>query len=70
MVYFVNIRNINANLGLINAIRPEGVLVDDGHGNKKIALADIIDQRLFGTDEAREQLAQFAVQTLDRKSVV
>ena len=65
MVYFVNIRNINANLALINAIRPDGVLVDDGHGGKKIALKDILDLRLFGTDEVREQLAQFAVQTLD-----
>lgn len=65
MVYFVNIRNVSANLALINAIRPDGVLVDDGHGTKKIALEDVIQQNLFGTDEAREQLAQFAVQTLD-----
>ncbi len=65
LVYFVNIRNWSANLDLINAIRPDGVLVDDGHGNKKIALQEVIDRGLFGTSEGREQLAQFAVQTLD-----
>jgi tetratricopeptide (TPR) repeat protein len=65
LIYFVNIRNWNANLDLINAIRPDGVMVDDGHGNKKIGLEDVINRDLFGTDEAREQLAQFAVQTLD-----
>ena len=65
MIYFINIRNWNANLALISAIRPDGVLVDDGHGNKKIALQNVVDQGLFGTGEAREQLAQFAVQTLD-----
>ncbi len=65
LIYFVNIRNWNANLALIDAIRPDGVIVDDGHGNKKIALEEVISRGLFGTDEAREQLAQFAVQTLD-----
>ena len=65
LIYAVNIRNWNANLDLINAIRPDGVLVDDGHGNKKIALEDVVNRGLFGTGEAREQLAQFAVQTLD-----
>ena len=65
LIYFVNIRNWNANLDLINAIRPDGVLVDDGHGNKKIALEEVVNRGLFGTGEAREQLAQFAVQTLD-----
>ena len=65
MIYFVNIRNVNANYALINAIRPDGVMIDDGHGGKKIALEDILDPALFGTGEAREQLAQFAVQTLD-----
>lgn len=65
LVYFVNVRNWNANLDLINAIRPDGVLVDDGHGNKKIALEEVVNRGLFGTSEAREQLAQFAVQTLD-----
>jgi O-antigen ligase/Tfp pilus assembly protein PilF len=65
LVYFVNIRNWSANEDLINAIRPDGVLVDDGHGNKKIALEEVIERGLFGSGEAREQLAQFAVQTLD-----
>ncbi len=65
MIYFVNIRNMNANIALINAIRPDGVLVDDGHGGKKIAIQDVLSPDLFGTGEAREQLAQFAVQTLD-----
>lgn len=65
MIYFVNIRNMNANIALINAIRPDGVLIDDGHGGKKIAIQEVLDPALFGTGEAREQLAQFAVQTLD-----
>ncbi len=65
LIYAVNIRNLNANVALIDAIRPETVLVDDGNGGKKIALKDVIDLGLFGTDEAREQLVQFAVQTLD-----
>lgn len=65
MIYFVNIRNINANLALISAIRPETVLVDDDKGGKRIAMEDVLALGLFGSDEAREQLVQFAVQTLD-----
>ena len=65
MVYFVNIRNINANVALINSIRPQGVLVDGADGKKKIAMKEILDLDLFGTGEGREQLAQLAVQTQD-----
>jgi Tfp pilus assembly protein PilF len=65
MIYFINIRNINANIALINGIRPEGVLVDDGKGGKKIALADVVSPDRFGTGEAREQIIQLSFQTLD-----
>lgn len=64
MVYYINIRNINHNIALIDALR--NPLVDDGKGNKtKIALEPLLQPDLFGTGEAREQLAQFAIQTLD-----
>jgi len=65
MIYYVNIRNINANVALINSIRPEGILVDGPNGQKKIAMKEILDLGLFGTTEGREQLAQLAVQTQD-----
>lgn len=65
MIYFINIRNINANIALINGIRPEGVLVDDGKGGKKITLADVVSPDRFGTGEAREQIIQLSFQTLD-----
>jgi Tfp pilus assembly protein PilF len=65
MVYFVNIRNINANVALINGIRPEGVLVPDGQNSKKIALGDVVNPDLFGTGEVREQIVQLSMQTLD-----
>ncbi len=65
MIYFVNIRNINANTALINAIQPDGVMIDDGKGGKKIALEDLMDQSLIGTGEAREQLLQITVEMLD-----
>lgn len=67
MIYYVNIRNINANVDLINSIRPEGILVDGPKGQKIIAMKAILDQGLFGTAEAREQLAQIAVQTQDQR---
>ncbi len=66
IIYFVNIRNINANMALIDAIRPEGILVaGESKGEKKIAIKDVLDLGLFGTGEAREQLAQIAIQTQD-----
>lgn len=65
MVYFVNIRNIDANIALINAIRPDGVLVDGANGQKEIAIKTVLDRGLFGSGEAREQLAQIALQTAD-----
>jgi O-antigen ligase/Tfp pilus assembly protein PilF len=65
MVYFVNIRNIEANVALINGIRPEGVMVPDGQNSKKIALGDVVDPELFGTGEVREQIVQLSMQTLD-----
>lgn len=65
MVYFLNIRNIDANIALINAIRPEGVLTDGPGGKKEIALQGVLERGLFGSGEAREQLAQLALQTAD-----
>ncbi len=65
LVYMVNIKNIDANIALISAIRPEGVLVPGEGNTKKIAIKDVLDLDLFGTSEAREQLAQLAVQTQD-----
>jgi tetratricopeptide (TPR) repeat protein len=65
LIYVVNIKNINANVALINSIRPEGVIVPGPGNTKKIAMKDVLDQNLFGTSEAREQLAQLAVQTQD-----
>jgi len=65
LVYTVNIRNIDANISLIKAIRPDGVLVPGEGNTKKIAIKDVLDLNLFGTSEAREQLAQLAVQTQD-----
>lgn len=64
-VYLVNIRNINANLALINAIRPDGILVASANGPKEIALKAVLDRGLFGSGEAREQLAQIALQAAD-----
>jgi O-antigen ligase len=65
VIYFMNTRNINANIALIKAIRPEGILVDGANGKKEIAIEAILDQGLFGSGEAREQLAQIALQTAD-----
>ncbi|MEK7118091.1 MAG: O-antigen ligase family protein [Patescibacteria group bacterium] len=64
-VYFVNIRNIDANIALINAIRPDGILVTSANGQKEIALKAVLDRGLFGSGEAREQLAQIALQAAD-----
>ncbi len=65
MIYFVNIRNINANTALIKAIQPDGVMIEDGKGGKKIALENLMDESLIGTSEAREQLLQITVEMLD-----
>lgn len=65
MIYMVNIRNIDANMALIKSISPDGVMVPDGKGGEKIALKDVLDQDLFGSGEALEQLVQFAVQATD-----
>lgn len=65
LVYAVNIRNVNANVALINSIRPDGVLVPGPGNTKKIAMKEVLDLDLFGTSEGREQLAQLAVQTQD-----
>src|SRR3989338_1929977 len=64
-VYAVNIRNIKANIALINAIRPESIFIDGANGQKEIAMEALLERRLFGTGEAREQLAQLALQTAD-----
>ncbi len=65
LIYMVNIRNISANIALIESIRPEGIMVPDGKNKEKIALRDVLDQELFGSGEALEQLVQIAVQTMD-----
>lgn len=65
LVYFANIRNIQANLALISAIRPETALLDDGKGGKTIAMKEVLDRGLFGSIEALEQLLQMAITTAD-----
>lgn len=65
MIYLVNIRNIDANIALINSIRQEGIMVPDGKNGQKIALRDVLDRELFGSGEALEQLVQIAIQTTD-----
>lgn len=65
IIYLVNIRNINANIALINALRPEGIFVVGPNGQKEIAIKEVLDRRLFGTGEAREQLAQLAMHAVD-----
>lgn len=64
-VYLLNIRNIKANIALIDSIRPESIFVDGANGQKEIAIERVLALRLFGTGEAREQLAQLALQTAD-----
>ena len=64
LVYLVNIRNMNANVALINAISRE-VLVDGPKGKKEIAIEGVLNRGLFGSGEAREQLAQLALQVAD-----
>src|SRR3989344_5135171 len=66
-VYLLNVRNIKANIALIDAIRPESILVDGVNGQKEIALENVLKLRLFGTGEAREQLAQLTLQTADSR---
>jgi cytochrome c-type biogenesis protein CcmH/NrfG len=63
MVYYVNIRNINANLSLIDSLR--NPIVKDEKGQPVIAIEKVLNLRLFGTSEAREQLGQLAFQALD-----
>ncbi len=64
-VYFVNVRNIYANIALIDGIRPETILVPGANGQKEIAIKAILEQGLFGSGEAREQLGQLALQVAD-----
>ena len=54
---------MQANTDLIGALQQP--ISDDGHGGKKIALEEIINRGLFGTNEAREQLGQMAFQVTD-----
>src|SRR3990167_586046 len=46
-VYLLNVRNIKANIALIDAIRPESILVDGVNGQKEIALENVLKLRLF-----------------------
>ena len=63
MIYCL--RNMSANVALINGIRQEGIMVPDGKNGQKIALRDVLDRELFGSGEALEQLVQIAIQTTD-----
>jgi O-antigen ligase/tetratricopeptide (TPR) repeat protein len=63
LVYFVNIRNINANYALIDSLR--NPIIRTGNGKPEIAIKKVLDLGLFGTSEAREQLGQLALQALD-----
>ena len=67
LIYYVNIRNMNANTALITAIRPETIMTDEGGGKKSIAMAQVLDPDLLGTSEAREQLIQIAIQAADTR---
>jgi O-antigen ligase/tetratricopeptide (TPR) repeat protein len=66
MVYYVNIRNIEANRDLINALRTP---VTQGPNNTPIiALEGVLNRPLFGRSEAREQMGQLAFQALDPRA--
>lgn len=63
LIYYVNIRNINANYALIEALREP--IIRGAPEGERIAIKKVIDLGLFGTSEAREQLGQLAFQALD-----
>ncbi|HSE34991.1 MAG TPA: O-antigen ligase family protein, partial [Candidatus Paceibacterota bacterium] len=63
LVYALNIRNINANIALIDAIRVGVKPI--GNGKFEIPIADVASKDLFGRTEAREQLGQMAFQATD-----
>lgn len=63
LIYAVNIRNINANVALIDAIKVGVKQV--GNGKFEIPIAEIASKDLFGRTEAREQLGQMSFQALD-----
>jgi len=65
VLYTANIKNIQGNIGLINAIRnPVSRALD---GSIDVALKKVIDEGGFGNSEAREQLGQIALQAQDPK---
>lgn len=63
VLYMVNIRNINANMELINALK--NPLTREANGQAAITLKEVLDKKLFGNSEAREQLGQLAFQAAD-----
>ena len=65
VLYTANIKNIQANTGLINALRnPISRALD---GSVDVAMKTVIDNGGFGNSEAREQLGQLAIQAQDPK---
>ncbi|HXK38332.1 MAG TPA: O-antigen ligase family protein [Candidatus Paceibacterota bacterium] len=69
VMYFVNIRDINANHDLLKAIRGDGNATYVENGKQKIRLLDALDQAEIGKSEAREQLVQQALQAMQQKNV-
>jgi len=68
MIYYVNMRNIDANRALINALR--NPVVQGPNNTTVIALEEVVNRPLFGRSEAREQLGQLAFQALDPRADV
>lgn len=66
VIYFVNIRDINANKTLINSLR-NPIYMDNG--KQKITMLDALDQATIGRDEIREQVVQQATQIMQRQDV-
>ncbi len=69
VMYFVNIRDINANHDLLTAIRGDGNATYIENGKEKIRLLDALDEAQIGKSEAREQLVQQALQAIQSKSI-
>jgi len=71
LVYFVNIRNLNANFALINSLR--NPIVQNADKSFTVTLQSVLERpdgtpkRLFGLSEAREQLGQLAYQAQDQR---
>ncbi len=67
-IYFLNIREINANHTLIKSLRGEtAIYVADG--KQKIRIFEALDEAVIGRGEIREQIVQQATQVLQMKNV-